>query len=260
MYIGNTSYEGVNNATCGVRLPHEIFGLKVYNNVIKNSGWEGIQVGCATKGAKVYGNSIENYGMTNTWNQNNGLQIGIGTGGFCYGNIINKGTGNGLIVIGLGDNIIYNNVIVEAGAAGIFCDERYTPGSGFKFLNNTIINPKTDGIRLYADLVPMNVFNNNIIVNPGSFYTYTYPRKPADAFIYKLNNNVHVDANNNYLTNSLESVNFVNPLLANYRLSAASALIDGGTNISSYLIVTDFYNKTRLKGNAYDIGAAEFGN
>jgi hypothetical protein len=256
-YIGNSFFDGMNTA-CGKRLPHEIHNLRLFNNIVKNSGWDGIQVGCATRGARIYGNSIENYGMLNVYNQRNGMQIGGGTGGLCYGNFIKKGNGNGLIVMGLGDNIIYNNVIVDAGAYGIFCDERVSPGPGFQFLNNTIVNPKSDGIRIYADLVPMNVIKNNIIANPGSYTTYSYPRKPEDAFIYKLSKYVKLDMANNYFTTNTDSVQFVSPAASNFRLQSTSPAIDAGYDITSYNIKTDYYKKARLRGLGYDIGACEF--
>jgi hypothetical protein len=256
-YIGNSFFLSGVNTDCGIRYPHEIQYLRVFNNIVKNSGWDGIQVGCATVGAKIYGNTIENYGTLNTYNQRNGMQLGEGTGGLCYGNFIKQGTGNGMNVLGLGTNVIYNNVITDAGEMGIFCDERYTPGDGFKFINNTIINPKLDGIRLYSDLVPMNVVVNNIIVNPGNFSKYVYPRTPQDAYVYKLSKTLKVEMSNNYFTTSISDVSFVDPANANFHLTTSSPLIDQGANISTYSIPTDYYKKARLRGLGYDIGAAE---
>src|SRR5690606_18307460 len=132
-----------------------------------------IQVGCAIEGTEIYNNKIRNFGMANRAHQNNGIQIGSGTGGLVYNNFIKDGYGNGMIIMGTGDNIIHNNIIVNAGSHGIFCDERYTPGEGFKFINNTILNPAKDGIRLYAELVPMNAVINNVIVNPGTINDYS---------------------------------------------------------------------------------------
>jgi hypothetical protein len=257
-YVGNSFYETGAKTSCGSRLPHEIHNVKIYNNIVKNSGWEGIQLGCATVGAQVYGNSVENYGLVNRAAQNNGVQIGAGTGGTFYNNFIKNGTGNGLIVMGIGDNVIHNNVIVGAGGYGIFCDERYTPGPGFKFLNNTIVNPKLDGIRLYADLVPMNVIMNNIIVNPGSYSTYRYPRTGSDAYVYKLSSKVKVQMYNNYFTRSITAVKFVNAGAFNYRLASGSPAINKGKSISTYNIRNDFYKQLRLQGSAYDIGASEY--
>lgn len=258
LYIGNSFYKDGRKLSCGLRYPHEIHNVKIFDNVVKNTGWEGIQLGCATKGAQVYNNTVENYGKADGNSQNNGVQIGEGTGGLFYNNFIKNGPGNGLIVLGLGDNVIHDNIIVNAGASGIFCDERYTPGKGFKFINNTIVNPKLDGIRLYADLVQKNLVINNIIVNPGSYTTYKKPRTGEDAYLYKLSNNVKVDVSNNYFTRNIADVKFVNPGADNYRLKSGSPAINKGKSISTYNIAQDFYKQTRLKGSAYDIGASEY--
>jgi hypothetical protein len=258
MYIGNSFYADGRTLSCGVRYPHEIHYLKINNNIIKNAGWDGIQVGCATKGARIYGNTIENYGTQNEYNQRSGIQLGEGTGGICYGNLVKTGTGNGMTILGLGDNYIYNNIIENAGGAGIFCDERYTPGPGFKFINNTILNPKGDGIRIYAEKVPMNVIANNIIANPGSYSLYSYPRTSQDAFVYKLSRTMDMDMSHNYCTTSNGTLFGIDISVLNYRLTSSAPVIDKGRDISSYGIQTDYYKKARLKGAAYDIGAVEY--
>ncbi len=256
-YVGNSFWDGMKR-DCGIRLPHEIHNLRLGDNIVRNTGWDGIQVGCATRGTRIYNNTIENYGLLTVRHQNSGMQLGGGTGGYCYGNFIRNGTGNGMIVLGLGDNVVYNNVIVDAGDIGIFCDERYTPGPGFQFINNTIIRPATDGIRLYAEKVPMNVIRNNVIADPGNFSLYSYPRSGEDAYVYKLSKTVPVEMVNNFFTTSVEAAGFADIGAQNYRPSAGSPLLDNGADISSYNIKQDFYGKARLKGAAYDIGAAEY--
>jgi hypothetical protein len=258
-YIGNSFYKSGMNTSCGTRLPHEIHYLKLFNNKVRNAGWEGIQVGCATKGAAIYDNYVENSGAKNVASQNNGVQLGEGTGGAFYNNFIKGAFGNGLIILGLGDNMVHNNIIANAGASGIFCDDRVTTGTGFKFINNTIVNPKQDGIRLYADVATLsNVIINNIIVNPGSYSTYGYPRTGKDAYVYKLSPNVKVLLSNNHFTRTISSVKFSNPGGYNYRLTGASPAVNKGKNISPYNITKDYYKQQRLKGNSYDIGASEY--
>jgi hypothetical protein len=258
LYIGNSFYQGGMITPCGIRYPHAIEGASIYKNKVQNSGWEGIQVGSATKKVYIHSNTVENYGTRNVYNQRNGIQLGEGTGGECFNNFIKSGLGNGILVLGLGDNVVHDNVIVNAGMHGIFCDERLTPGPGFKFINNTIINPKQDGIRIYADLVPMNVVFNNIIINPGSYGKYPYPRTGNDSYVYKLSNNVKLQLSNNKFTRSITQMKFVNPSANNYRLSVGSPAIDQGKNISTYNIQKDFYLTSRLKGGAYDVGACEY--
>lgn len=247
IYAGNSFFAGM-NTSCGVRLPHEIHNIRIFNNIIKYTDWDGLQLGCATKGASIYSNTVEHYGLAGQMGQNNGIQVSSGTGGLCYNNLIKKGTGNGLIVMGLGDNIIYNNIIDEAGGYGIFCDERDSPGPGFKFLNNTIINSILDGIRIYAELVPMNVIVNNIIANPGS-----------GKFVHKLNNDVKIEMANNHFSTETESLKIIDLSQSNYLIESTSPVIDKGADISAYNIKTDFYGKARLNGITYDIGAVEAG-
>lgn len=257
LYIGNSFYKAGVKTSCGVKYPHEIHDLKVYNNRIRNSGWEAIQVGCATMGAEVFNNTIENYGKKNAAAQNNGVQLGEGTGGKFYGNFIKSGPGNGLIVLGLADNLIYNNIIVSAGSNAIFCDDRVTKGTGYKLLNNTLINPKQDGIRIYAEYLT-HVIQNNIIVNPGSYTTYSYPRTSHDAYVYKISSKMTLQMSNNYLTRTIGNVKFANYTADNYRLVSGSPAIDKGKNIAVYGIAKDFYQDLRLQLNAYDIGASEY--
>ena len=256
IYAGNSFFASGVNTPCGKQYPHEVRYIRIFGNVVKNTGWDGIQLGSATHGASVHTNVIENYGTENINPQNSGIQIGEGTGGVCYNNLIKGGTGNGMVILGLGDNIIYNNVIDQAGNHGVFCDERYSPGDGFVFLNNTILNPRGDGIRIYAEILPRNVILNNIITNPGSYNTYSYPRKPEDAFIYKPAD-VDVELSNNYFSTETASIQLDAARYADYKLQSTSPLIDQGADISAYNIRTDFNYKARLKGAGYDIGAVE---
>ena len=124
------------------------------------------------------------------------------------------------------------------------------------FLNNTIINPKSDGIRIYAELVSRNVIVNNIITNPGSYYTYVYPRKPDDAFVYCADN-VKIDMSNNYFAIETATLQLQQSVTSTYRVENTSPIIDMGAGISAYNIKTDFNYKPRLNGAAYDIGAVE---
>lgn len=256
-YIGHSFYTKGITLSCGVRLPHEIHGVKIYNNIVVNSGWEAIQVGSAPKGAMVFNNRVENYGMANVTYQNNGVQFGEGAPGTFFSNYINGGKGVGLVVVGNGDNFIHDNVFVNTGTMGIFVDEREDRGAGFRIINNTIINPGTDGIRLYSEYVP-NVVMNNLVVNPGYFSYYVYPRSSADSYLYLLNKQVPVTKANNIFTNDLSSLRFVSAAGNNYRLSTGSVAIDAGADISMYKITTDYAKQPRVKGLGVDVGALEF--
>jgi hypothetical protein len=257
-YVGHTFYLNGVNTSCGVRLPHIIEGLKIFNNVIKNSGWESIQVGSTPGGAEVYNNRIENYGVKNTIYQNNGVQFGEGAPGRFYNNFIKGGKGIALFILSNGSNVVYNNIIVNPGQDGIFCDDRTATGTGFKFVNNTIVNPGTNGIRIYADKVTMNNVLNNIIVNPGSYTKYTYPRTGNDSYVYLLSKYVKIQSANNQFTRDIATLKFRNAGAYDYALTSTSPVINKGYNISTYSISIDYAMQPRLKGSAYDIGAFEY--
>jgi hypothetical protein len=258
LYVGHTFYLKGVSTSCGTRLPHIIDGLKIYNNVIRNSGWEAIQIGSTPGGAEVYNNKIENYGTRNTLYQNNGVQFGEGAPGKFYNNYINGGKGIALFILSNGSNVVYNNIIVNPGHDAIFCDDRTATGTGFRFINNTIINPGTNGIRIYSDLVSMNNVHNNIIVNPGSFTKYTYPRTGNDAYVYLLSKTMRVTMSNNQFTRDIATIKFRNASGYDYALTSASPVINKGFNISTYNITKDFANEVRLSGTTYDIGAHEY--
>jgi hypothetical protein len=256
-YIGNSFYEKGESLSCGTRYPHIIDGLKIYNNKVLNTGWDGIQVGCALYGAYVYNNTVLNYGTSNTTYQKSGIQFNEGSKAICHNNYIKTGTGTGINVVGYGDAFLHDNVIVNAGDFGIFADDRTRPVATVRVLNNTIVNSKNDGIRLYTDLVP-NIVQNNIIVNPGSYSTYSYPRSGNDAYVYLLNKTMNVSMANNMFTRDINYPKFSNAANYNYRLLSTSPAINKGKDISIYSISQDFYFQSRKKGTAYDIGASEY--
>ena len=257
-YVGHNNYLSGISTSCGTRLPHTLEGVKIHDNIIKNSGWESIQVASTPKGAEVYNNRIENYGVKNTQYQNHGVQFGEGGVAKFHGNLIKGGKGNGIMIIGNADNFIYNNVIANTGGHGIFADDRTATGVGFKFINNTIVNSGLDGIRLYADNVPLNLVYNNVIVNPKSYATYKYPRTGNDAYIYLLGKAVKIQSLNNYLSRDVNAAKFVSASTFNFALASGSPAINKGISIATYNIPFDFALKPRLKGTAYDIGAYEY--
>lgn len=168
MYIGNSFYRGfAKSRKCmgDTLFPHEIWSLRVYNNKIENTAWEGIQIGCASKDVQVYNNIIQNFGLDKMSGQNNGLQIGEGTTGLFFNNIIRTGNGNGIIVLGQGQILIYNNYIGNCRASGIFCDNRTDSGNDIiAVFNNTIDNFGLNGIRWYNENAH-TVFSHNLIID-----------------------------------------------------------------------------------------------
>jgi hypothetical protein len=247
-YIGNSFYADGRSLSCGTVLPHDVINVKIYNNRVDSAGCEGIQVGAAISGCEVYNNTVTSPGLTPFANgQNNGIQIGEGTGGKCYNNLVKNAPGNGIIVLGLGDNQVYNNVILNSGGNGIFADSRYTPGPNFQFINNTIISSAVDGIKMNSETIPMNTVINNVIVSSGS-----------GVAIHRISTLVKLTATNNYTGNDINALKFVNYSADDFHLQSSSPLIDAGANVLSYGVNSDFYGTMRPSGTAFDIGATEY--
>jgi len=269
MYIGHSFYNGhptICNGRRDTLYPHEIRGLRVYNNILENTHWDGIQVSCATVDCEIYGNRVTNYGSAAVLYQNSGIQIGGGTTGKCYNNFVSGGSGNGIVVFGTGNNLIFNNVIVNAGmnyfpgdttlpVFGIFCDDRTTvPGRYFNIVNNTIVNVKTDGIRFYSMLSAGSRIANNIIVHPGS--VGNYPDKER-SYIY-LSKGVHVSLSDNYTDSSAVNVHFRDLLRGDFRLQADSPARGMGRDVSQMGVTFDFDQATRSGSGHVDAGAFEY--
>lgn len=82
---GEGVYIGKSNYTEG----HDLNNVLIYSNHVHNTGWDGIQLGCALD-SKVYDNTVENFGKRNEPRQRNDIQI-EGTSGVCTGNLVQKG-------------------------------------------------------------------------------------------------------------------------------------------------------------------------
>jgi len=273
MYIGHSFYSGW-TTTCGgdtvVLYPGELKGVRIYNNLVDSAGWDGIQVGCATADCEIYNNKVTNYGIAKVGAQHTGIQIGGGTTGKCYNNKIINGSGMGIAVFGIGNNDIYNNIVVNAGynyypndstirIYGIYCDDRETiPGSSFNFYNNTIVNSKSDGIRFTSIASRNNRFYNNIIIHPGSYLSYT--RIPAQSAYINTGARSGVDAiiSNNYFYKDASRILFADTLNYDYHLTRNSPAIDAGMNLSLFGINSDHDYQQRPLGFGFDIGAYEF--
>ncbi len=250
MYIGSVYWENGMEKTCDsetIRVyPHRILGLQVHENRLENTGADGIQYGCAAD-AQIYNNSIVNAG-TNPFAvyQNSGIQCGGGSGGTCFNNTIKNPGGCGIIVLGhLGGNKFYNNLIVGTGGYGIFADDANSTqmGSKFEILNNTIVNPATDGIRLYNQ-ANENIICNNAIVAPvnGQFVAFGQGATAATS--------------HNYTAEQLENAGFYDWL--DFKPSPSSPLVDNGDDTQPAGVDLDIQNQQRPINGRADIGAYEF--
>lgn len=283
MYLGHSYYAGYEKVCDGdtaILFPHEIYNLKVYNNIIDSTGYDGIQIGCAVEGCEVYGNTITNAGFTDNasgmYYGMSGIVLGGGTSGSCYNNLIYDGYASGISIFGLGDLWVYNNVIIDAGqksnlvtgspdnfqAYGIFCDDRTTiEGKSFNLINNTIINPRDIGIRFWSLESKNNRLYNNLILNPG-LKRWNFSRSMIDVTdpIFELADTL--SAGNWFDSTAYESDSlpyFVDAASFDFNLKPNAPNIDSGFIFDSLSFLnSDFDKRLRPLGKGTDAGAFEF--
>ncbi|WP_281557321.1 right-handed parallel beta-helix repeat-containing protein [Thalassomonas sp. RHCl1] len=180
--------------------PHDLQGLRVQHNLVHNTAAEGIQANSLSQDTLISDNQVSLYGQDPfAAYQNNGIQIG-GNRVNVENNVINTGSGNGIIAIGQ-DIRIKNNTILNAGSYGIFADNRPAEGTQtgeaglpHQYINNTIIDSAEEGIRSYVRLTGgANLVWGNTMINDGLANQYG-----AAKFIHYLNNDVLRDEQNNH--------------------------------------------------------------
>jgi hypothetical protein len=123
MYIGHTGPDGgqVGNPLVPIRLDH----VKIYDNRLENTGWDGIQLSNARDNAEIHHNLVKNYGTVNMGSQQAGIILGGNTCGRVHHNVILGGTGNGLQFFGYGEGEISDNFLDHAGAGSSDQDAIY---------------------------------------------------------------------------------------------------------------------------------------
>lgn len=286
MYIGHTWH----NRLYQNMWAHELHGLRVYDNIIHDTGWDGLQVAAATQDVKVYGNSIKDYALENAGGHGNGLQIGPGMVGDFYNNLIIDGHGGGAGINnqGIGDMRIFNNLVVNPTTTGLISipkfngdDPQYTSKRPIHMMHNTFIYPgfredfsgqSLDGGQAIwfwnnEDANVGNTAYNNLIVHTPlegggeravTDYIETYDSATADPYTGGV---VDLYVAGNYLTTDIAAVRFFDPANNDYRLLPDSPVIDAGADLSalpwSNLISTDMLGATRPLGGGYDAGAYE---
>jgi hypothetical protein len=277
LYVGSTKYLG-QTVNCDGKdillLPSLLDGVKIYNNIIKYSGWDGIQVSSASNNCQIYNNTVLYDSQAEYENQMSGIIIGGGSKCDCYNNFISNGKGNGIESHGLGGYRIFNNIIVNAGRTflpddfmqmkhGIFVSDVSTEtDSSFYMLHNDIINPKSDGIRFSSIRSKKNLIASNAIINPGNFDFYENGNtsfKGVDSYVMLPNAESDVLLSNNLLSRNIEDAGFVSTKLEqaiDFKLSSHSILINAADPGSE--IAFDFSGSPRPVGQLADIGAWEY--
>ncbi|NOU45641.1 MAG: T9SS type A sorting domain-containing protein [Bacteroidales bacterium] len=265
MYIGSTKFTGQYIEACDTTvLPHIIHGVKVYNNIVERTGWDGIQVSSTPTDCEIYGNIVRNDSWRETPNQMSGIIIGGGSVCDCYNNIIMDGIGDGIDIFGSNEMRIFNNLIIRAGRTFYPGDPAY-PRHGIFFGNppdgsfaslaiifNTIIQPKTTGIRFFNENTTGNLIHNNIVCEPGAFAD-----NGNDAYFNHNLQSSQFTLSDNYFTNDIGTVHFVDIQSDIYDLKANSPAINKAIDLGYSGVLFDIENRSRPFNAGFDIGAYE---
>ncbi|MEO0796777.1 MAG: malectin domain-containing carbohydrate-binding protein [Verrucomicrobiota bacterium] len=251
MYCGHSNYD---NTTLVDGVPyyrHSVANIDIYDNIVTDCGWDGIQVGSAIGGSRIFNNTVCNTGTLQVFGQRAGIQINPGSRMECFNNLVKDGNGGaGIFDLGLGDCEIYNNMIIRPGGVGILSADRNrsVPGT-HRIFNNTIILSESHPLAAYGHITTKDYRNNLILLQAID----------SDQ-IYINDGGVPVVVQNNLLTHHLASLAFSDPTRDDYRLTNGSTAIDGGEDLSSLGVTADLFGGPRPAGNAYDLGAHESGN
>lgn len=265
-YIGSSKFTGQTIYSCNdtVVLPHVIKGVEIYNNILDRTGWDGIQVSSAIEDCSVHDNIVTDDSFLGFEGQMSGILIGGGSVCDCFNNSIFNGKGDGIDIFGMGNMMIYNNLIVNPGRSfypgqpdkfkhGIYVGHVVTnPGSDVKIYNNTIISPKSNGIKFKNSEVEYLYIKNNLITNPGQLLF-----NPSTAYLNLEETGNLVELSNNYLVNNNSNPKFIDPENNDYDLLPNSPAINYGTSLTSEGITFDILNRPRPFHTYFDAGAYE---
>lgn len=247
-YLGHFSFYGYTDSDCPDQTlyPHELVGVRLHHNCFERTDADGLQLGAAVADVEVHHNVIDQYGVDPFGAyQINGIQLGAGTTGNWYSNIIRndlqRATGNALIVFGQGEIAFFNNLLEHTG--GVYLHNSIPAGTELTLLNNTFIKTRNRMIESASSNVSAVIHNNVMVHDPA----ITVPIKGGSNLVHS----------HNLITTNVADVQFVNTSAGDYHLQATSPARNAGVDVSAYL-TTDLDGRPRNDG-AFDIGAYEYG-
>lgn len=272
LYIGSTKYFGQMvscNGSDTLLMPSLLNGVRIYNNIVQYTGWDGIQVSSASSDCMIYDNVVMFDSQDEFPGQMSGIIIGGGSKCDCYNNKVSSGKGNGIENHGLGGYRIFNNLLIEAGKSflpddysqmrhGIYIsDVTALDDASFYILHNTIVSPKSDGIRFASKKSRNNIIVSNLIMDPGNYDYYENGNTSfggEDSFVMIPDSESDVFLSHNYLTRNISDALISSET---FEILAGSPLIDAAYS-QSFNVTFDMKYQIRPAGAFNDIGAYEF--
>jgi hypothetical protein len=203
MYIGETK-------TPGMEFKH----LKIYNNIVRNTQRESIQIANCVEDVEIFNNTMLNAGAEGLNAHMNILQIGDNSVANIYNNILIGAQDYGIINFGKGNVVSHNNYFENN--KGIFSDERSVSDT---LLFNEVSN------NYFKSLTGEEVIRN---MNEENDFIATDNLYDTDILFYKDLNGVdnEVLSNNNMI--ALSGVEFTDVATNDYSLPDDSAYIGIG--------------------------------
>jgi len=287
IYVGYTGgYKVKSNRKCNGSyvFGHWLENVSIHNNILENIDWDGIQLNLVRENGVIRDNRVYNYGLDNRYAQDFAMSIGGGV----Y-EVYNNITENGPALLGQGFQLIsvesgtkvYNNVIIRPDFHGIFAHNRHEfddPNEGYYFVNNTIIAPEDSGI-FYNTVITLtddptkkyntqeNVptfFVNNLVVDPGNDHASGNTWKGDQESYFDFNKKIERDSAltriyTNIMTRQMDTLGLTDILNDDFSpFSETADLVDSGSDVTSWGVVSDINYDVRPSGSAFDIGAYEF--
>jgi hypothetical protein len=261
-YIGFTHYPSyvnpVDNGCKGTTfISHDIENLKVYNNRVEYTEWDGIQIG-ATISGEVYGNTIKKYGLESHSADIHGIQLGDNINCNVHHNkILPDGpglAGEGCGIVSWAKRAkIYNNLLVRTGRDILNPEDEGDKGyvaiqiydgdniaQAFQVYNNTIVDPARGAISMFSGGTGHSIVNNLMVQAQARYIT----AKPAGT-----------TATDNLGYTTAAPAGFSD---SDYHLSANSPAVDEGTNLYAQGVIDDLDNNPRPSSGLFDVGAYEY--
>lgn len=196
MYLGETKSPGM-----------EFKHVRIYNNIVRNTGRESLQIANMIEDVEIYNNTFLNAGNDNEYSQRSLLQIGDKTVANVYNNILIGAPAHGIICMGQGNNVFSNNYISEC--KGAYIDNRkFTEQNGPIVFSGNFFVANT-----YNEIIENRNELNTVVLNNNSYNAQIsfFKNESGEEGNFILANNRQVD---------LEQIEFKNPGENDYTIAA----------------------------------------
>lgn len=162
IYLGSSSFQEGEDPL--------LTGVIVEENLLVDTGWDGIQVGSAVADCRIERNVVVLAGSDDRQDQDSGIIANRGSSCDIARNVVVSAAGAGIYVQGNGGHSVNDNLVVGAGARGasegdgIVVRSGSNPGNAIRVVHNTVVAPARHGLRLLDESTSDHVLANNLVV------------------------------------------------------------------------------------------------